>query len=103
MIRRPPRSTLFPYTTLFRSRALYKSEGGTYPDPIVNLSWPYAVANSPSPDELAKEYTGRALKALTDPKTPTQATRKAGAQRAGFAELRDDCSTLIGRWLNCRA
>src|SRR5256885_9860626 len=64
MIRRPPRSTLFPYTTLFRSqwhwkgaeppgeartdleimgelytrmRTLYKSEGGTYPDPIVNL------------------------------------------------------------------
>src|SRR3712207_6897734 len=23
MIRRPPRSTLFPYTTLFRSRSLY--------------------------------------------------------------------------------
>ena len=23
MIRRPPRSTLFPYTTLFRSKALY--------------------------------------------------------------------------------
>src|SRR3712207_1459399 len=27
MIRRPPRSTLFPYTTLFRS----DDEGGTYP------------------------------------------------------------------------
>src|SRR3712207_7792828 len=26
MIRRPPRSTLFPYTTLFRSRALRESE-----------------------------------------------------------------------------
>src|SRR2546430_13292702 len=25
MIRRPPRSTLFPYTTLFRSRALHAS------------------------------------------------------------------------------
>src|SRR2546430_2901984 len=25
MIRRPPRSTLFPYTTLFRSRTLLKS------------------------------------------------------------------------------
>src|SRR2546426_9168968 len=25
MIRRPPRSTLFPYTTLFRSQALYKT------------------------------------------------------------------------------
>src|SRR2546422_6227825 len=30
MIRRPPRSTLFPYTTLFRSR----DEGG---DPLVGL------------------------------------------------------------------
>src|SRR3712207_8027200 len=26
MIRRPPRSTLFPYTTLFRSREAYKRE-----------------------------------------------------------------------------
>src|SRR5258708_26754359 len=26
MIRRPPRSTLFPYTTLFRSRARHASE-----------------------------------------------------------------------------
>src|SRR6266496_1493023 len=28
MIRRPPRSTLFPYTTLFRSRARRRSAGG---------------------------------------------------------------------------
>src|SRR2546430_6570771 len=27
MIRRPPRSTLFPYTTLFRSRALEAAQG----------------------------------------------------------------------------
>src|SRR3712207_7447955 len=26
MIRRPPRSTLFPYTTLFRSRSVYQSQ-----------------------------------------------------------------------------
>src|SRR5439155_203404 len=76
---------------------------GTYPDAIVNLSWPYAVANSPTPDELAKEYTGRALKDLTDPKTPTQVTRKAGEQLAGFAELRDDGSTLSGCWIYCGA
>src|SRR3712207_6861612 len=32
MIRRPPRSTLFPYTTLFRSRAsLYKAEHKVLP------------------------------------------------------------------------
>src|SRR5256885_9449102 len=29
MIRRPPRSTLFPYTTLFRSRRIWLSYGGT--------------------------------------------------------------------------
>src|SRR3712207_7496897 len=28
MIRRPPRSTLFPYTTLFRSKGLSTSRGG---------------------------------------------------------------------------
>src|SRR5688572_31912811 len=28
MIRRPPRSTLFPYTTLFRSHALERKERG---------------------------------------------------------------------------
>src|SRR2546427_7262366 len=29
MIRRPPRSTLFPYTTLFRSESLFFAEGAT--------------------------------------------------------------------------
>src|SRR3712207_7750864 len=28
MIRRPPRSTLFPYTTLFRSRAVHRATRG---------------------------------------------------------------------------
>src|SRR2546426_6746475 len=31
MIRRPPRSTLFPYTTLFRSRELQPYESSTGP------------------------------------------------------------------------
>src|SRR2546427_4044819 len=30
MIRRPPRSTLFPYTTLFRSEILRQDAGGTF-------------------------------------------------------------------------
>src|SRR2546429_5877788 len=32
MIRRPPRSTLFPYTTLFRSAILYQQLGQLYRD-----------------------------------------------------------------------
>src|ERR1035438_6694880 len=46
MIRRPPRSTLFPYTTLFRSMAHHiivtKRVRGTlfrYMNPIINLSF----------------------------------------------------------------
>jgi formate dehydrogenase major subunit len=84
-----------------RMRALYQTEGGAFPDPIVNLSWPYARANSPSPQELAREYSGKALKDLVDPKDPTKVTRKAGEQLAGFAELRNDGSTLSGCWIFC--
>src|SRR2546429_9077995 len=36
MIRRPPRSTLFPYTTLFRSlNEAAKGLGRTHPNPVV--------------------------------------------------------------------
>src|SRR5258705_4529710 len=33
MIRRPPRSTLFPYTTLFRSRTFWDNVGKNMRDP----------------------------------------------------------------------
>src|SRR5258708_28188402 len=46
MIRRPPRSTLFPYTTLFRSEEVYKGTNSwnivyIYADPGANMgdSW----------------------------------------------------------------
>src|SRR3712207_8511757 len=39
MIRRPPRSTLFPYTTLFRSRTSPRLALGLLPD---DVSWPRA-------------------------------------------------------------
>src|SRR3712207_8725460 len=35
MIRRPPRSTLFPYTTLFRSDALFGAEADEVVAPLV--------------------------------------------------------------------
>jgi formate dehydrogenase major subunit len=86
-----------------RLRALYQSEGGAFPDPIVNLTWDYANANSPSPEELAQEYSGKALADLADPKDPTKIVRKAGEQLAGFGELRDDGSTASGCWIFCGA
>src|SRR3712207_7583738 len=42
MIRRPPRSTLFPYTTLFRSTQ-FESSGGLFP-PFVNIAQAETVA-----------------------------------------------------------
>jgi len=86
-----------------RMRAMYQSDGGAFPDPIVNLSWPYVHPKSPSPQELAREYSGKALKDLADPKDPTKVTRKAGEQLAGFAELRNDGSTSSGCWIFCGA
>src|SRR3989442_7323834 len=37
MIRRPPRSTLFPYTTLFRSRRWLERAGAADPDRFIEL------------------------------------------------------------------
>src|SRR3712207_9238753 len=48
MIRRPPRSTLFPYTTLFRSH-------GSHPDPVTRY------AKWPSPGDSLHGKVGRAI------------------------------------------
>jgi formate dehydrogenase major subunit len=56
-------------------------------------------SRSPSSEEVAKEYNGRALVDLFDPKDPTKLIRKAGEQLAGFGEMRDDGTTLGGCWI----
>jgi len=82
-----------------RLRALYKSEGGAFPDPIVNLTWPYKIPGRPSAEELAMEYNGRALADLPDPKDKTKTLVKAGELLAGFGQLRDDGTTACGCWI----
>ncbi|TEA72499.1 formate dehydrogenase-N subunit alpha [Pollutimonas harenae] len=85
-----------------RLLALYKKEGGAYPDPIVNLAWPYSTPGNPSAHDLAKEINGRALVDIVDqssPSDPAKVLRKAGEQLSGFGELRDDGTTISGCWL----
>jgi formate dehydrogenase major subunit len=86
-----------------RMRRLYREHGGTYPEPIVNMSWPYDDAESPRPDELAREYNGRALADQTDPKDSAKVLVKKGQQLSGFAQLKDDGSTSSGCWIFCGA
>lgn len=86
-------------------RALYKKEGGAFPDPILGLTWNHLIADAPSPEELAKEFNGKALADVLDPKDPKKQTMlaKAGDQLDGFAQLQDDGSTASGCWIFCGA
>ena len=52
-------------------KAMYEKEGGAFPDPLLNLVWPYEVEHSPSPDELAKEMNGYAIDNVMDPADPS--------------------------------
>lgn len=82
-----------------RLKTMYQKEGGAFPDPIVNLTWPYKIPHSPSAEELAMEFNGKALADVTDPKDPSKVLAKAGEQLAGFGLLRDDGSTASGCWI----
>ncbi len=82
-----------------RLRAMYVKDGGAFPDPVLKLAWRHKIPHSPSPEELAKEYSGSALADLIDPKDPTKVLAKAGEQLPGFALLRDDGSTSCGCWI----
>jgi formate dehydrogenase major subunit len=84
-----------------RIRALYQKEGGAFPEPILNVTWDYKIPTSPSAEELAREFNGKALADVVDPKDPTKVLAKEGEQLAAFAQLRDDGSTACGNWLYC--
>ena len=80
-------------------RKLYAKDGGAFPDPILGLSWKYKQPHSPAPEELAREFSGRALADITDPKDATKVLVEKGKQLNGFAELRADGSTACGCWI----
>ncbi len=88
-----------------RLKAAYVKDGGTFPDPIVNLTWPYKIPSSPSAEELAMEYSGKALEDVMspidpkDPNAPPKVLVPAGQQVAGFGQLRDDGTTSCGCWI----
>ncbi len=68
-----------------RLKALYKKEGGTLPEPILNLKWDYANPGNPSLDELAQEVNGFDL--------------TTGNRLPAFSACKDDGTTSCGDWI----
>ncbi len=68
-----------------RVRKLYEAEGGKFPDPIMDLTFPYREPAKPEFDEIAREVNGRDL--------------KSGQQMKSFKDLVDDGSTTSGNWI----
>lgn len=82
---------------MLRIKALYKAEGGAFPDPILNLTWNYANPSYPSASELAREYNGRALADIRDEQG--NLLRREGELLDDFSQLRADGTTACGCWI----
>jgi formate dehydrogenase major subunit len=68
-----------------RVRELYRRDGGKFPDPVLQLTFPYRDPAKPSADEIAQEVNGANL--------------KTGKRLETFADLKDDGSTTAGNWI----
>ncbi len=68
-------------------KKLYASEGGAFPDPIVNLNWNYGAGEEPDVHLVAKDINGYDL--------------TTGKLLPSFAKLNDDGTTSSGNWLYC--
>src|SRR2546425_5214687 len=81
MIRRPPRSTLFPYTTLFRSRAPARGVGAAGPDLLARRRLHLLrAADRRGPDDAGRADAAVAARPLgAEPEI--LGDRRAGADR----------------------
>src|SRR3989454_8857303 len=75
MIRRPPRSTLFPYTTLFRSVWLLASDLGVGAPTAVSVTGGSAVRRGPSQREAVRRSGSRNHQATSPAPRDRKSTR----------------------------
>jgi len=84
---------------LLAVKALYKKDGGAFPEQVLNVAWSFTNATSPDLGEVLKEISGKALADIPDPKDKTKTLRTAGQQLDGFGQLQDDGTTSCGNWI----
>jgi formate dehydrogenase major subunit len=68
-----------------RVRGLYDRDGGTFPDPVLDLTLPYRDPAKPEFDEIAQEINGQDL--------------ESGQRLETFRDLLDDGTTTAGNWV----
>src|SRR3712207_7198466 len=90
MIRRPPRSTLFPYTTLFRSVGVPAAEDGTGAGVLPHEPEPAAATREELGGELLEVLGGggeRLLERLADPAVGVPEDRKSTRLNSSHANI----------------
>src|SRR3712207_9592760 len=92
MIRRPPRSTLFPYTTLFRSMPSVSDPGYTLVRAAIDAG--VEVTSVPGPSAV---ITALAVSGLPVDRFCFEGflPRKAGERRSRLAALADERRTMV--------
>jgi formate dehydrogenase major subunit len=68
-----------------RVRELYERDGGTFPDPVLDMTFPYRDPAKPEFDEIAQEVNGKDL--------------STGKRMESFRDLTDDGNTTSGNWI----
>src|ERR1022692_4720898 len=92
MIRRPPRSTLFPYTTLFRSGWMFKKQGLiVFEKAVVDEDKVTELAIELGADDIRVE--GESLVVVTEPKEFE--TIRDGLKKAGLPDPHSAEVTLV--------
>src|SRR5258708_26409014 len=101
MIRRPPRSTLFPYTTLFRSRSFWRGAGlgvdirtrrcgtGRYRPCLFRVRSEEHTSELQSPDHLVCRLLLEKKKKdiIKDKKTTTKHTQMVATSHLGTTDV----------------
>ncbi len=83
------------FQLMLKLKELYRTEGGTFPDPILNLQWDYGEAGGWSPLRTSRAINGYFLEDV--------GSFKAGELVPGFANLDDGGKTSCGMWVFCGA
>lgn len=84
-------------TIFSKLRDLYRKEGGTCPEPVLNMQWNYRDPYNPEPEEVAQEANGRALTDLRN--SAGQIVARKGELLPDFSLLKDDGSTSSYCWV----